>query len=34
MFEVVEGKVQLVHVNVRLEKHGEEEVLANDLNFV
>lgn len=34
MFEVVDGKVQLVHINVRLEKHGEEEVLANDLNFV
>jgi hypothetical protein len=34
MFEITEGKVQLVHKNERLEKHGDEEVLACDLNFV
>ena len=34
MFEVDEGKVQLVHKNERLEKHGDEDVLACDLNFV
>lgn len=33
MFEINEGKVQLVHKNERLEKHGEEDVLACDLNF-
>lgn len=34
MFEITEGKVQLVHKNERLEKHGDEEVLACDLNFL
>ncbi len=34
MFEVIEGKVQLVHKNERLEKHGDEDRLACDLNFL
>lgn len=33
MFEVVEANCTLVHKNDRLEKHGEESVLACDLNF-
>jgi len=33
MFEIAEGKVQLIHKNERLEKHGDEDVLACDLNF-
>lgn len=34
MFEISEGNVELVHKNERLEKHGDEDVLACDLNFV
>lgn len=33
MFEVVEAAVTLTHKNDRLEKHGEESVLAVDLDF-
>lgn len=33
MFEMTEANVDLVHKNERKEKHGEEEVLACDLNF-
>lgn len=34
MFCINEGKVQLVHKNERMEKHGDEYILACDLNFV
>jgi hypothetical protein len=33
MFEIAEGKVQLTNKNERIEKHGEEDVLACDLSF-
>ena len=33
VFEVTEALVVLTHINNRLEKHGEEEVLAVDLDF-
>ena len=34
MFEIKEGQCQMVHLNTRLEKHGDVEVVACDLNFV
>ena len=33
MFCITEGKVELVHKNERVEKHGDEDVLACDLKF-
>ena len=33
MFEITQSNVSLVHKNDRLEKHGDEDVLACDLNF-
>lgn len=33
VFELEEAKCRLVHMNTRLEKHGEEDRLACDLNF-
>ena len=33
VFEISEANVVLTHMNNRLEKHGEEEVLAVDLDF-
>lgn len=33
-FEIEEGKVQLVGLNMRTEKHGEADKLAADLDFV
>lgn len=32
-FSLIAAKVRLIHKNERLEKHGEEEVLACDLDF-
>ena len=34
MFEIIEGNVNLVHMNIRLEKRGDESVQACDLSFL